>query len=323
MVALRGWLRQPGRVEELNADQLSRLDAAYEQAVADVRTALTAHWERERNVGAASARQPRKSMMTELESQVRDVLSRLLPEVPATDRAPLVDAYIARRARADQDRMGRLWARLRPPSNEVPGLLALSTVLGRNDSIAVVLTRIDVFSSGLRLHVSTWGRPGQHAPLLPTQPELAERMGTSLASRPQISLTWNGAPDITPTDMQSAHSRLPTPAGQPLLVTSGGHGSADQLHDELWLTPRPPPTLLAVTFSWPEQNLSETTTEVPAAGLEAAAQTIRTLWPGTSAAAARTGPLGPCTGRHGNPILSRAASGSSAVAGQGSLIGEC
>lgn len=136
--------------------------------------------------------------MTELESQVRDVLSRLLPEVPATDRAPLVDAYIARRARAEQDRMERLWARLRPPSNEVPGLLALSTVLGRNDSIAVVLTRIDVFSSGLRLHVSTWGRPGQHAPLLPTQPELAERMGTSLASRPQISLTWNGAPTSPP-----------------------------------------------------------------------------------------------------------------------------
>jgi len=60
--------------------------------------------------------------MTELESQVRDVLSRLLPEVPATDRAPLVDAYIARRARAEQDPMERLWARLRPPSNEVPGL---------------------------------------------------------------------------------------------------------------------------------------------------------------------------------------------------------
>ena len=63
-----------------------------------------------------------------------------------------------------------------PPENQIPGVLPLQEVLGRSDSVIVVLRDIHAFSNGLNINLLARGRPGQHPSFLSMPPQMAKRM---------------------------------------------------------------------------------------------------------------------------------------------------
>jgi hypothetical protein len=169
-------------------------------------------------------------------------------------------------------------SRYQAPENEVPAVVPISTVLARTDSSALVLTGVQVFSTGIGFTVTLrclpealpadevdlgglmWrGRPGHPTELL---------VGVEFADGRRAS----NLPDRDP---------FPAPDGPEALVLTQGSGSGQQLsvEQEWWLSPLPPAGPLRVVVRCDLLGLPEAAVELDGAAIRAAAAGVVVLWP--------------------------------------------
>lgn len=162
---------------------------------------------------------------------------------------------------------------MQAPDNEVPVALALNVLLARTDDIAVALTGLQVYRTGVSftlvarsrsedrdLNTVFWDRgPGDvHGRLL---------FGVEFADGRR---THAGGP--------------PRPGGQPddLVLTQGSGSGGDRSIDQTWwLHPLPPAGPLTFVVRCPDLGIPETQVQVDATPFDAAAADVVELWPWT------------------------------------------
>jgi hypothetical protein len=201
---------------------------------------------------------------------------RLLPVTRPPPEGPDGDAEEA------LARFARLRPRLHPPPNEIPGVLPLAQFLGRSDTVAAVLLEVHAYSVGLSFHLTYRGRGSrrslEHPPFIPTDPRMAERMGTAVATSPEVGVTLADGTAAVTLDRSSAFQQLDQLTDALVLIEGNGGGGNDQLDASYWLTPDPHAGL-TVQFAWPQQRLSATALSIDAEQLAAATSAAVPLWP--------------------------------------------
>ena len=173
------------------------------------------------------------------------------------------------------------WRRLSPPENEVPVPVPVSVVLARTDTVAVTLTGVQVFSTGISMSIGLRCRPealellddrdvngllfghGRHRDQLLVGVEISDgRRASNLPGRGPFA------------------DRLGPDA---LVLHSGGGGGGQLAADHaMWLSPVPPAGPLRVVVRCDALGLPETVTELDGTAIAAAAAGVVTLWPWVS-----------------------------------------
>lgn len=166
-----------------------------------------------------------------------------------------------------------------PPANQIPAVLPKLHILGRSESVAVVLLEVMAYKTGLNFHVITRGRPGQHPTFMASVPEIAKRMGIQEASSTPAHLEvvyddGTSAADLSSRDLLL---RLDDVADRPVLRDSTGSGQPDSMDYQYWLTPAPTESI-TLKFEWPDQGLPETKLRIEAAELQRAVDQAIELW---------------------------------------------
>lgn len=169
---------------------------------------------------------------------------------------------------AEAQAQAEAWQRRHGPAdNEVPGALACGGVLTGDGDVAVALTGVRVFTTGVMIDVGLRRRldptpeeehvgATQRALLLGV--ELADgRTATTIAGAP----SWDAGPD------------------DPALVHHSGTGGGRANDLTFWLSPLPPPGDLVLVAAAPAWGLPEGAVTVPAAAIAEAASRARVLWP--------------------------------------------
>ncbi len=167
-----------------------------------------------------------------------------------------------------------------PPANEIPGLLPLREVLGRSDSVIVVLRDMHVYSNGVSINVVARGRPGHHPSFLTMPPLIAERMGlpTPTCSPMRLQVIFEDGTEATALGTEDLRQRLDEVADQPVLRDTRGSGNPDAMDYPYWLTPAPT-RAVTIKFAWPEQGLPAIELNIDQAALRRASQEAMELWP--------------------------------------------
>ena len=108
-----------------------------------------------------------------------------------------------------------------PPDNQVPAFLTMRRILGRSESVAVVLLEVVVYKTGLNFHVIARGRPGLHPTFIASIPEIAKRMGVPEATSTPAHLEVVYEDGTSAVDMSSRdlHLRLDEVADRPVCAT--------------------------------------------------------------------------------------------------------
>lgn len=192
--------------------------------------------------------------------------------MPGTTRLPVVHGNWP--YGDDEEQLRRFQA----PENEVPAVVPVSTVLARTDGSALILTGMQVFSTGVGFTVT-----------LRCRPEALPAGEVDLGG-----LMWRGRPGpgtellvgVEFADGRRA-SNLPgrdpfaAPGGPEALVLTEGSGSGGQLsvEQEWWLSPLPPAGPLRLIVRCDLFGLPETAVELDGAAIRAAAQRLVVLWP--------------------------------------------
>lgn len=207
------------------------------------------------------------------------------PSPPPVSEGPPVDAL-------DDagERVQPAWAG--PPWHVRPAVVAVSAVIGRSSTTAVRLEGARAYPTGVVwrfvVHVREAGRAARRRVLseLDTThgrgqldlalPPSGLRWGVALSDGRRATTTddtvWNDVPDGTdPADWAPTRPLLDG-LGRP--TSWGGTWSRD-----VWLWPLPPPGELQVVCAWPDRGIAETSTELDADLLRAAAATARPQWP--------------------------------------------
>jgi len=167
-----------------------------------------------------------------------------------------------------------------PPANEIPGLLPLREVLGRSDSVIVVLRDMHVYTNGVSINVVARGPPGHHPSFITMPPLMAERRGlpTPTYSPMRLQVVFEGGTEATALSTEELRQRLDEVADQPVLRDSRGSGTPDAMDYPYWLTPAPT-RAVTIKFAWPEQGLPATELNIDQAALRRASQEAMELWP--------------------------------------------
>jgi hypothetical protein len=175
------------------------------------------------------------------------------------------------------------------PEDELPARVPMSAVLLRGDDVVVVLADVEVFSDGCyfrmewslrrgtrndaewqqvseRFHGARYGRPERAAGTI-------LRFGVELADGQRIvdvegRLPWNADGDN------------PRPGHSLRFREEGGHGGDDSytLRGGMWLWPLPPAGDLTIVSEWAAFDIPQSTFQVDATALRAAAALARPLW---------------------------------------------
>jgi hypothetical protein len=176
---------------------------------------------------------------------------------------------------------GEQLRRYQAPENEVPAVVPVSTVLARTESSALVLTGVQVFSTGIAFTV-----------VLRCRPEALPADEVDLGG-----LMWRGRPGQGPellVGVEFADGRRASslsgrdPFGAPVaaetLVLTQGSGSGQQLsvEQEWWLSPLPPAGPLRLVVRCGLFGLPETAVELDGAAIRAASEEVVVLWPWVS-----------------------------------------
>jgi len=168
---------------------------------------------------------------------------------------------------------------LGPPENELGVAVPVPVLLVGTDELAIGLTGVVAYSSGLQLHVELRRR---------TEPDDLDVMHAHMRRR--HARGGEIAPEVLRFGVQLADGRKATnldlrpwslgeePAG-PLLVERGGGGGGRAWSFGYWLWPLPPPGTLTVAVEWPAAGVQLTTHGLDAAPLLEAAARSHPLWP--------------------------------------------
>lgn len=161
-----------------------------------------------------------------------------------------------------------------PPEGTLPGVVALERVLARTEKVAVAITRVAAFPTGIEFELVTmWG--GEEEPDLDPFMFRPHRLGAGSGVGPV-------PPDILRFGVQFADGSKATntsgmpfggrPEG-PILHAGGGGGGGGSWHQTYWVWPLPPAGTVTLVCEWPAMDIPLTRTEMEAAPiLDAAAR---------------------------------------------------
>jgi hypothetical protein len=165
-----------------------------------------------------------------------------------------------------------------PPETEFPGVVPIdSLVLARNDQVAVAVTGLSAFSSGIEIFLTARIRPSadhpeQHLPGGPRDLAASRRsfrFGLQFSDGSKAAGSPGSRPD-----------RDAEPAG-PVLYPFAGGGGPHSFVSRWWTWPLPPAGPLEFVCEWPAFGIAESRAGIDAQLiLDAAGRSIR-LWPET------------------------------------------
>jgi hypothetical protein len=175
-----------------------------------------------------------------------------------------------------QERVRRMSVRMGPPDNELPGVVPVSRVLARTDDLVVALVDALVYSTGIQLQLVVSQRGRSHLDLF------QEVNGRGRAGRRSPSMLLGVAyPDgRTATNVSGRwdpFGRDPDDES-PILVSRSGGGDDRSVEQSYWLWPVPSPGDLTVVCAWPDRQIAETRTVIPAEALARAHSATQQLW---------------------------------------------
>lgn len=178
------------------------------------------------------------------------------------------DAQPARPEPPEPDYRPPEWCQ--PPDNVMPAAVALDALIVSRDDVAMWVAAALVYPNGLLFELVLVRR---------------ERPAVGAVDRPWFMAL--GDPDGPRFGIRFADDRKATvdrpprgPGGRPDIALSnhGSSASGRRWTGRMWLWPLPPPGPLTFAFAWPEQGIDETTVDIDAAPLRAAAARARELW---------------------------------------------
>lgn len=196
----------------------------------------------------------------------------------------------SRRGRADNGRMGFFddvpppepahlhehhpWE---PPEAEFPGIVPIDTlVLARTGQVAVAVTGLSVYSTGIEIFLTARIRPS------PGQPEQHLRGGPRdlAASRRSFRFGLQFADDSKAVGSPGGGrpDRDTEPAG-PVLYPFAGGGGPHSFVSRWWAWPLPPAGPLEFVCEWPAFDIGESRARTDAQLILDAARRSTQLWP--------------------------------------------
>lgn len=161
--------------------------------------------------------------------------------------------------------------RMGKPENEVPTAFPLNRVLVRTPDVAVALTGLQAYTTGLAFQLSARARA----------------VGNPADGGGLDELFWDhrgGSPrflfGVEFADGRRARS-LPDPRSTDELIfhPGGGSGGEASVDQEWWLSPLPPEGPLRVVLRCPEMGLEETVVELDGTAVRRAGESATVLWP--------------------------------------------
>jgi hypothetical protein len=158
---------------------------------------------------------------------------------------------------------------LAPPENVIPATVALDVMLLRRPDLAIWVADALVFPSGLSFGINVQRREqSDNTPPFfgPPDPD-GPRFGLQLADGRKVVV--ERAADMRPF--------LQRP-DRPLLRPRSGSGGAHRSSAQMWLWPLPPPGPLTFVCAWPAERVEETSAQIDAAPILAAASRAVEMW---------------------------------------------
>jgi hypothetical protein len=162
------------------------------------------------------------------------------------------------------------------PEGEFPGIVQIDTlVLARTDEVAVAVTGLSAFSTGVEIFMTarirpSAGRPEQH---LPGGPRDLAASRQSFRFGLQFS---DGGKAAGSPGGRRGHDTEPT---GPVLYPFAGGGGPHSFVSRWWAWPLPPAGPLEFVCEWPAFGIAESRIEIDAGlVLDAARRSVR-LWP--------------------------------------------
>ncbi|WP_423917165.1 hypothetical protein ACPEEZ_07875 [Frigoribacterium sp. 2-23] len=197
------------------------------------------------------------------------------PEVTQPDDDDVSEPYVAPE-----------WAA--PPSGWLPGRIGISAVLASTDDVAVTISGLAVYRTGLQLEVHwllrnrgqgrrDWGalmnrfEGGRWGPPV-ADPNRGIRFGVVLD---------DGTKAVTEPGLGFRHDIAETPEEASLVLAERGGSGDDSLYTttaHLWAWPLPPDGRLEIVVSWPEFGITESRYVLDGLGLATASGQARPLW---------------------------------------------
>ncbi len=158
------------------------------------------------------------------------------------------------------------------PENELPVAVPVNVVLARTDDVAVALTRVQVYTSGVSFEL-----------VVRVRPSVVESLGRSLNE-----LFWQHGPGsgqrfllgIEFSDGRRAATLAGVARDDEIVFHSGGGGGGDTAIDQSWwLNPVPPDGPVRLIARCPDLGIAETAVELDGTALRRTMDDVVTLWP--------------------------------------------
>jgi len=173
---------------------------------------------------------------------------------------------------------------IQPPDGEIPVPLAVGRVLARVPSAALLLKRIDVYSSGCEFRIAVAARRDR------SQPEerwfdildVIQPMGHHRRRRsgPRVGVTLADGRTATGDEDRPSLERDER-TGPIVTLRGGGGGGSDQNYEmtyRAWLWPVPPAGALTLHYAWPGLGIDEGGVELDGARVAEAARAAQQIW---------------------------------------------
>ncbi len=167
---------------------------------------------------------------------------------------------------------GDVYRRMSAPDNEVPVALPHNVLLARTDDVAVALTGLHVYTTGVSFTLVARARADAVQGLGRNLNELFWEHGPGAGHRFLLGVEF--------ADGRRASS-LPVPgqADDVVLDQGGGTGGDTAIDQSWWLSPLPPEGPLRLVVRCPDLGISEVTVELDGSHIRRAAEDVVVLWP--------------------------------------------
>lgn len=171
---------------------------------------------------------------------------------------------------------------LKPPEDELPGIVPVELIIGRSDQAAVMLTGMRAFTRGvaMSLHVRTRA-PVKHldlheqvfyGPYRHDQDEEWQR------SRLQWGFEFADGRRATNVDAMPDLATPERAPARPVLMGRGGGGGDQTVDRDYWLWPLPPRGEVKIVCQWLQLGIQPTTSHIDGEQLVLAATRAQSIW---------------------------------------------
>ena len=186
------------------------------------------------------------------------------------------------------EQMEQWQRRFTPPENELPGGAAIGLPLARTQDLAVGITAVQVYTAGfsfnlaVRLRTQRVSRFGHQLFELISGHDVPYAAPPAADARLLLGLEYadgRTATNLDPGWMPGEPGAADLAEDEVVLSRSAGGGGGRTFDQGYWVTPLPPPGLLAFICAWPALGIAETRATVDAQLILEAAARAQLLWP--------------------------------------------